>query len=146
MFHEYEQSVDRLRSWMSNVEANRGHNIENEIDQYQSLLLSVVTLGQTLSQQNDLRSSDLDGIDEDVQRLQQRWIALPDRLRSDTSPRRGRLISEYERIFQQIKDNNAEGVPGMRKELRSLEVRSTLISVRISSVHHSATETTVERE
>jgi hypothetical protein len=56
----------------------------------------------------------------------------------DTVPRRFRLISEYERIFREIKENNVEGLAGMRKELRSLEVRSPLSLSQCSSLLSSS--------
>lgn len=96
MLDEFQQRLAQLRSWMKTVEVSLQPSIggsrfqqnelsihqgsmeviEREIDKHQSIVQSVVTLGRHLLQENDLRSSDLDGLKDDLQGLEERWIAL----------------------------------------------------------------------
>ena len=96
MLDEYQQRLAQLRVWLNTVEVSlqpsigtsRFQNnelaihqgsievIEKEIDKHQPIVHSVLALGRTLCQENDLHSSDLEGLEEDLQGLEQRWIAL----------------------------------------------------------------------
>ncbi|CAF2655446.1 unnamed protein product [Rotaria sp. Silwood2] len=101
MYHDFEQGLENLRSWMDTVETNlqrslsintlnanelRSHQqsivaIEADIEKHSTIVSSVLALGHNLLSENDIRSRNIGSIPRTIQSVEQRWISLKDLIR-----------------------------------------------------------------
>ncbi|CAF0984495.1 unnamed protein product, partial [Rotaria sordida] len=101
MFHDFEQGLENLRSWMDTVETNlqrslsintsnanelRVHQqsivaIEADIEKHSTIVSSVLALGHNLLSETDIRSRNIGSIPRTIQSIEQRWLSLKDLIR-----------------------------------------------------------------
>ncbi|CAF4873186.1 unnamed protein product, partial [Rotaria sp. Silwood1] len=101
MFHDFEQGLENLRSWMDTIETNlqkslsintlnenelRAHQqsiiaIEADIEKHTTIVSSVLALGHNLLSEIDLRSRNINSIPRTIQSIEQRWTSLKDLIR-----------------------------------------------------------------
>ncbi|CAF4870940.1 unnamed protein product, partial [Rotaria sp. Silwood1] len=102
MFHDFEQGLENLRSWMMDtIETNlqkslsintlnsnelRAHQqsiitIEGDIEKHTTIVSSVLALGHYLLSEIDIRSRNINSIPRTIQSIEQRWTSLKDLIR-----------------------------------------------------------------
>ncbi|CAM4803210.1 unnamed protein product [Rotaria magnacalcarata] len=101
MFHDFDQGLENLRSWMDTIETTlqkpvsvnklnanelRNHQqsvaaIEADIEKHSTIISSVLALGHNLLSESDVRPRNIGTIQRTIQSIEQRWLALKDLIR-----------------------------------------------------------------
>ncbi|CAF4487048.1 unnamed protein product [Rotaria socialis] len=100
-FHDFDQGLENLRSWMDTIETTlqkpvsvnklnanelRNHQqsvaaIEADIEKHSSVISSVLALGHNLLSESDVRPRNIGSIQRTIQSIEQRWLSLKDLIR-----------------------------------------------------------------
>ncbi|CAF0831025.1 unnamed protein product, partial [Didymodactylos carnosus] len=156
--HDFETGSENLRLWLDNVETKlqqpfslstfnavevRTHEeilntIESDIENHVTIINHILSLGQLLLNDNDIKPRNIDSLPRSMKTLETRWKSVKELVQrrknelnnmnvswknvDDLLKRASKLLSDHERFIKEIKSIEHKGINGVRSEYKTLEV------------------------